>query len=137
MGYYHLFVRALDARGRWSSEHVFAFTVELIDDDKDGLHDDFELSLYGTDNKKFDTNGDELGDGINISTGIPALGADSDGDGISNLMEIMTGTSPILADTDFDGMPDNLDPYPLDRSRRKTPAVNSFDHTPPVITVSF
>jgi hypothetical protein len=109
-------------------------TSFTIWNDRDGLNDLQELA-YQTDSTNFDTNGDGLADGVNVFTGSPPLGTDTDSDGIANIQEIINGTSPVLNDTDGDGVPDNLDPFPLDRYRKMLPPVNLSDHTPPVITL--
>jgi hypothetical protein len=130
-----LTIRVKNRAGRWSFFESQSFSFAPSNADRDGLLD-YEEPAYGTDPTNFDTNGDNLADGVNVFTGLAALSTDTDGDGISNLQEIINGTNPILKDSDGDGVPDNKDPFPLDRFRSVSPSKNAADHTPPVITLS-
>ena len=62
------------------------------DDDGDGISDDMEIRVYGTN----------------------PLNHDTDGDGLSDAEEIKIGTDPLNADTDGDGTSDGKDGFPLD-----------------------
>jgi len=95
------------------------------DGDSDGLYDDDEANVYGTDPFTFDTDGDGMGDGEEIYLGTDPLTAggspariDSDGDGLYDDDEgAIYGTSSTVYDTDGDGVSDgeevNLGTDPL------------------------
>ena len=79
------------------------------DSDQDGLFDDDELNVYGTDPNNPDTDGDGVDDGEEIALGIDPLNSDTDGDGVSDGTEIAHGLNPndstdVAADTDSDGL---------------------------------
>lgn len=59
-----------------------------LDDDNDGLTNEEETEVYGTDPQDADSDDDNLTDGEEVKT---------------------HGTSPLLADTDTDGMPDDYE----------------------------
>ncbi len=67
-----------------------------LDDDNDGMPDDYELAH-----------------GFNPYDALDA-NYDADADGLSNLDEYNLGTDPTLIDTDNDGVDDGFDGYPLD-----------------------
>lgn len=85
------------------------------DSDEDGLSDDQELSLYGTDPHAADSDGDGFLDGEEISHGYSPTQAekiklkklDSDNDGLNDFLEVQFKTSLILQDSDNDGYNDN------------------------------
>jgi len=71
-----------------------------VDDDNDGLTDDFEVSI-GSDPLKTDTDGDTLSDFIEVNfDGDPGYTEGED-------------TNPNLADSDGDGIRDDADPIPV------------------------
>ena len=80
-----------------------------LDWDKDGLSDVGE-TLAGTDMFVVDTDGDTIGDWIEVRYGLDPIrddtAEDNDEDGLSNIREIQLGTHPGLNDTDSDGMDD-------------------------------
>ena len=66
------------------------------DTDGDGLSDEDEVNIYGTDATKADTDGDGLSDSEEINVhGTDSLNSDSDGGGISDGQEIEDGTDPL------------------------------------------
>lgn len=85
-----------------------------VDTDGDGLTDDDEINLYGTNPLNADTDGDGLNDGVEVNEHFTdPLNADTDGDGLSDGDEVLVlGTNPLSADTDGDGVPDGVDPTP-------------------------
>lgn len=82
-------------------------TKEILDSDGDGLYDCEEIAL-STDEKKVDTNGNDLPDYLSIKYSIPATknangtdappanSVDSDFDGLTNLPEVKLNTPPRL-----------------------------------------
>ena len=89
-----------------------------MDSDGDGLSDDDETLVYGTDPMNTDTDGDGVSDGQEVADGTdpldPAIYAgapgpdiDSDGDGLTDTDETdLYGTDPNNSDTDGDGVGD-------------------------------
>lgn len=67
-----------------------------VDTDEDGLLDDEEVNVFGTDPALFDTDEDGLGDGdeVNVHGTDPTL-FDTDGDGVGDGDEINAGTDPL------------------------------------------
>jgi hypothetical protein len=80
------------------------------DTDGDGLSDNFETSMLGTDPNNADTDGDGLADGFDGVVPIALLpgGVDNNGDGFAD-GERDLGPDPNLADTDGDQLPDGLE----------------------------
>lgn len=92
----------------------------IVDTDGDGLSDDNEALLFGTDPQATDTDADGMPDGweaehtrTDPSTGLPTPdparadpNADPDGDELGNLAEFQNGTDPWTRDSDGDGLPD-------------------------------
>jgi len=70
-----------------------------LDDDNDGMPDDYELPHGFNPYDPLDANDD------------------ADADDLSNLDEYYSGTDPTLADTDGDGVDDGFDGYPLDNQQ--------------------
>jgi hypothetical protein len=109
----HLTVLAHDATGE-TSEFSPPFAVG-DDSDNDGLTDDSETNVVGTNPANFDTDGDGIGDGREFNAGLnpndPADAlTDADGDGLTSIDELNeTFTDPFLPDTDSDGMPDGFE----------------------------
>lgn len=84
--------------------------LTVTDGDGDGLSDDDEVALYGTDPEDADTDGDGLTDGFEIlAAGSDPRAADTDGDGLSDYEEVVvTRTDPATPDSDGDGIGDAL-----------------------------
>jgi hypothetical protein len=84
------------------------------DADKDGLFDDDETNVYGTNPAVADTDGDGTSDGEEVYLGTdpkvsnpPAARPDGDKDGLYDDDEKnIYGTNPAVADTDKDGVTD-------------------------------
>ena len=87
----------------------FQCTGNLGDTDGDGLTDQDEVNIYGSNPFIVDTDGDGLLDGDEVNTyGTDPIISDTDGDGISDPDEInIHGTNPINPDTDGDSLSDS------------------------------
>jgi hypothetical protein len=68
------------------------------DSDRDGLADSDETLVTGTDPNRADTDGDGLGDGVEVVNRMNPLDADMDNDGANDGAEIASGTNPFLPD---------------------------------------
>ncbi|MDQ3696037.1 MAG: thrombospondin type 3 repeat-containing protein [Chloroflexota bacterium] len=107
-------------------------TPATLDSDGDGLTDDAELNIHGTDPTLWDADGDGISDGAEIQAGTDPLtpntataSVDSDSDGLPDADEAALGTDPTNPDTDGDGWLDGneillgsdpLDPASFPRS---------------------
>ncbi len=87
---------------------ALATLIPPADTDGDGLTDDDEVNVYGTDPNLADTDGDGLDDGDEVGVhGTDPNLADSDGDGLDDGAEVnVHGTDPNEADTDGDVLTD-------------------------------
>jgi len=78
-----------------------------FDHDNDGLSDENETLLYGTDPYDADTDDDGLSDYEEVMVyGTNPLVIDSDSDGLSDSAEVSIGTDPMDSDSDDDGLSD-------------------------------
>lgn len=68
------------------------------DADRDGLADSDETLITGTDPNNPDSDGDGLGDGVEVVNRMNPLDADMDNDGANDGAEIAVGTNPFLPD---------------------------------------
>ena len=66
------------------------------DQDQDGVADQDEFLLTGTDPKNPDSDGDGLGDGVEVSNRMNPLDPDMDKDGVSDGQEVDAGTDPFF-----------------------------------------
>jgi hypothetical protein len=64
------------------------------DADADGIGDDEEVLVTGTDPKNGDSDGDGLSDGVEVSSRMNPLDPDMDKDGVSDGQEVDQGTDP-------------------------------------------
>ncbi|MDA3897124.1 MAG: S8 family serine peptidase, partial [Desulfobacteraceae bacterium] len=112
-----------DSQFGWGIVDAYA-ALNYVDTDSDGISDDDETNIYGTDPGIADTDADGIGDGDELNFwGDPGyltdhdgdiatfpnnlLDPDSDNDGLLDGEEINTyGSNPSLADTDSDGLSD-------------------------------
>ena len=88
-------------------------SIVRFDSDDDGLTDDDEAAMYGTDPLNPDSDGDGFSDGVEVNTydtNPLVADGDADGDGLPDDVEVNTyGTDPLVADTDGDGLPDSVE----------------------------
>jgi hypothetical protein len=98
---YYFAVKAYNTQGYESdfSEELH-YKVPEIDSDWDGILDNNEISLYGTDPQNPDSDGDGLSDGEELALWGENWSTDFDGDGLNNLLD---------ADSDNDGFSDGLE----------------------------
>jgi Malectin domain/Bacterial TSP3 repeat len=98
---YYFAVTAYDTSGNQSalSDEV-PYRIPLTDTDGDGLTDEEERTIYGTDPTRADTDGDGINDGTEIAFWGAAWNADADGDGLINLLD---------ADSDNDALTDGIE----------------------------
>jgi Bacterial TSP3 repeat len=89
---------------------------QRLDTDGDGLFDDDEADVYGTDPRDADSDNDGASDGDEVFNETDPLTADdqtradSDGDGLFDVDETkLYGTNPSEADTDGDGVIDGAE----------------------------
>jgi len=89
-------------------KYVYGTNPNKADTDGDGLSDGDEVNVYGTNPRRQDTDRDGLSDGDEVKVhGTNPVKADSDGDGLSDGDEIRTyATNPNAWDTDEDGLSD-------------------------------
>jgi hypothetical protein len=92
-----------DNESNYSSE--VTYTVPAVDTDGDGISDDDENNIYGTNPNLADTDADGVADGAELSYWGNNWDGDSDGDGLVNLLD---------PDSDNDGFLDGNDPAPAD-----------------------
>ncbi len=68
-----------------------------IDSDADGLDDEEEANIYGTDPIEYDTDHDGFSDKEEINLGLNPFSKDSDGDGIVDGNEVLTQTKSFIS----------------------------------------
>ena len=91
-----------------TAEATVTNTLTPLDTDGDGLSDEDEVNVHGTDPLIPDTDGDGLSDGEEVNVqGTDPLNPDTDGDGLPDGEEVnVQGTDPLNPDTDGDGLSD-------------------------------
>lgn len=100
------------------------------DADFDGLSNDEEATIYGTNPRAVDTDGGQVGDGEEVRAGTDPLDAaddyrDSDGDRLADVEEIvLTRTDPQAPDTDGDGVNDGDEVLTLGTNPRRSDTDN-------------
>lgn len=91
-----------------------------IDSDNDGISDEDEVELFGSDPYNYDSDGDGISDGDEVYSHFTNPNkADTDGDGLTDSAELAMGTNPRAADTDGDGVSDLVDVFPNDSSESR------------------
>ncbi len=79
----------------------------VLDSDNDGLADNYEINVSGTNPLNPDTDGDGLMDGQEVNDyDTNPINPDSDNDGIWDGDEVSIGTNPLASDTDGGGVSD-------------------------------
>jgi hypothetical protein len=104
------------------------------DTDSDGLSDDDEINIHGTNPNNPDTDGDGLTDGDEVSVhATDPLAADTDDDGSNDGVEVNMTTDPL------DPCPDNSshDAWPFDTNRSKVVNLVDLVGTPDSFKISF
>jgi hypothetical protein len=85
---YYFAVTAYDTSGNVSDYSTeLSYTVPIGDTDGDGLSDEQEVNIYGTDPERADTDGDGIPDGAEVAFWGSDWDADADGDGLINLLD--------------------------------------------------
>ncbi|MBN2151147.1 MAG: right-handed parallel beta-helix repeat-containing protein [Candidatus Lokiarchaeota archaeon] len=83
------------------------------DPDGDGIPNEMEIFVHGSDPTKLDTDGDGMDDGYETRNGLSPLvddaSGDLDNDGLSNLQEYLLRTRADNPDTDGDGFSDKVE----------------------------
>jgi Bacterial TSP3 repeat len=79
------------------------------DSDGDGLSDEFELNVVGTNPHNADSDGDKLNDNRERDFGTDPLNRDTDGDDVSDYREVIVGINPHSKDSDQDTVPDAIE----------------------------
>jgi YD repeat-containing protein len=97
---------------------------DILDKDKDGMLDSWELQ-HGLDPARAtDATADADGDGVlnkaEFTAGTNPNMVDSDGDQLSDKQEMGMGLNPTSRDSDGDGVNDNIDPNPLNSMHKAT-----------------
>jgi len=77
------------------------------DTDQDGIADQDELLVTGTDANNPDSDGDSLSDGVEVQNRMNPLDADMDHDGINDGQEVAQGTDPLFPEQA--DLPDGID----------------------------
>lgn len=131
---YYFAVTAYDSQGNESAySNEISHTIPAVDSDGDGLSDQDEVGIYGTDPNLADTDGDGLSDGDEVILfGTNPNSVDSDQDGLSDAAEINThGTNPNLADSDQDGLsdPQEINTYGTNPNQADTDQDGLNDHS--------
>jgi len=122
---YYFAVTAYDSQRNESSySNEITHAIAAVDTDGDGLSDQDEINIHGTDPNRADTDGDGLSDGAEITLyGTDPRSVDTDGDSLSDADEINDhGTNPNLSDSDQDGLsdPDEIATYQTNPNQADT-----------------
>ncbi|NLX26917.1 MAG: hypothetical protein GXY61_13340 [Lentisphaerae bacterium] len=91
-------------------EYIYGTNPSDADSDNDGLTDEEEINTYNTNPIAADSDQDGLSDGDEVHTyGTDPGDSDCDDDGLSDGDEMNMGTSPLLKDSDGDGISDGYE----------------------------
>jgi hypothetical protein len=80
--------------GVLASRHLAPAAAQRADSDGDGLYDDDETDVYGTDPAVYDTDGDGFGDGEEIYYGSNPLDSNSAAGVVGNGNDVSLGAGP-------------------------------------------
>ena len=97
-GLHAIYYRAVDAAGNnGTAQNITVYLLaDDADHDDDGLTNQAEIHVYGTDAFDPDTDGDGLSDGSEVLThGTDPTDRDTDGDGLSDGEEVALGADPL------------------------------------------
>ena len=109
-----------------------AFAAPAVDTDRDGLSDQDEIHIYGTNPAQADTDGDGMDDGDERAFWGEAWLADSDGDGLINLLDPDADNDGVKDGDELNDGTDPLDRYAfLDPNAESGPALDLL----PVVSV--
>ena len=109
-----------------------AFAALVVDTDRDGLSDQDETNLYGTNPAQADTDGDDINDGDERAFWGEAWLSDSDGDGLINLLDPDADNDGVNDGDELNDGTDPLDRYSfLDPNAESGPALDLL----PVVSV--
>jgi len=88
---------------------LYGTNPTFADSDFDQLNDRLELETYKSNPLLVDTDGDKIDDGIEVNEWQTSpIKADTDSDGLHDYVEIVThNTNPLTSDTDSDGISDS------------------------------
>ncbi len=89
------------------------FIIDVVDSDGDGIGDDIDIFPLDPD-ETTDTDGDGIGDNADIFPNDANEVIDSDGDGIGDNADIFPNDANEAIDSDGDGIGDNADIFPND-----------------------
>jgi len=103
--HFHL-VAGSDRQGGGGEVSTHEFLALPLDSDCDGLSDDAELGVHGSDPQRTDTDADGLDDAREVELGTDPANADTDGDRSGDPEELSIGTDPLVADSDGDTLGD-------------------------------
>jgi Bacterial TSP3 repeat len=80
--------------GVFASRHLAPAAAQRPDSDGDGLYDDDETGVYGTDPNRYDTDGDGIGDGEEVYYGSNPLSSESAAGLTGNGNDVSLGAGP-------------------------------------------
>ena len=90
-------------------DQKYRFDKGTTDSDRDGLSDDFERNVLGTNPNRRDSDGDGLNDYRELDFATNPMDDDHDNDGLKDGREVTIGTNPHSADTDGDKIDDRTE----------------------------